>query len=163
MLRGLVACGWFGIQTWIGGQAIHTMLKTAFPAWESVPGGAWIALRRLLGLEHVDRGARQRVDQVPGSLGGAVPDRRGPGAARLGDGARRRPRARSWPGPPKFQTTGEFLRFFVPSLTAMVGFWATLALNIPDLSRYARDQQAQVWASSGLPPTMPSSPSSASR
>ena len=46
--------------------------------------------------------------------------------------------------PSQFQTTGEFLRFFVPSLTAMVGFWATLALNIPDLTRYAKDQRAQV-------------------
>ena len=43
VLRALVACGWFGIQTWIGGQAIHTMLVTGFPAWERVPGGAWIA------------------------------------------------------------------------------------------------------------------------
>ena len=43
ILRGLVACGWFGIQTWIGGQAIHIMLRTAFPAWERVPGAVWIA------------------------------------------------------------------------------------------------------------------------
>jgi NCS1 family nucleobase:cation symporter-1 len=47
------------------------------------------------------------------------------------------------------------MAFFVPSLTAMVGFWATLALNIPDLSRYARDQKAQVWGQFlGLPTTM---------
>jgi NCS1 family nucleobase:cation symporter-1 len=57
--------------------------------------------------------------------------------------------------PSRFGTTGEFLRFFVPSLTAMVGFWATLALNIPDLSRFARDQKAQVWGQMlGLPTTM---------
>jgi NCS1 family nucleobase:cation symporter-1 len=57
--------------------------------------------------------------------------------------------------PSRFATTGEFLAFFVPSLTAMVGFWATLALNIPDLSRYAKDQKAQVWGQFlGLPPTM---------
>ena len=43
LLRSVVACGWFGIQTWIGGQAIHTMLKTAVPAWERVPGAVWIA------------------------------------------------------------------------------------------------------------------------
>ena len=53
------------------------------------------------------------------------------------------------------RTTGAFLVVFVPSLTAMVGFWATLALNIPDLSRYARDQKAQVWGQFlGLPTTM---------
>jgi NCS1 family nucleobase:cation symporter-1 len=57
--------------------------------------------------------------------------------------------------PSRFQTTGELLVFFVPSLTAMVGFWATLALNIPDLSRYARNQRAQVWGQFlGLPTTM---------
>jgi NCS1 family nucleobase:cation symporter-1 len=57
--------------------------------------------------------------------------------------------------PSRFTTTREFLAFFVPSLTAMVGFWATLALNIPDLSRYARDQKAQVWGQLlGLPPAM---------
>ena len=57
--------------------------------------------------------------------------------------------------PSRFRTTGEFLAFFVPSLTAMVGFWATLALNIPDLSRYARDQRAQIRGQLyGLPTTM---------
>jgi len=57
--------------------------------------------------------------------------------------------------PSKFKTTGEFLAFFVPSLTAMVGFWATLALNIPDLSRFARDQRAQIRGQLyGLPTTM---------
>ncbi|HEX6864524.1 MAG TPA: cytosine permease, partial [Thermoanaerobaculia bacterium] len=57
--------------------------------------------------------------------------------------------------PSKFQSTGEFLAFFVPSLTAMVGFWATLALNIPDLSRYAKDQSAQIRGQFlGLPTTM---------
>ena len=57
--------------------------------------------------------------------------------------------------PSKFQTTGEFLRFFVPSLTAMVGFWATVALNIPDFTRYARSQKDQILGQSlGLPLTM---------
>src|SRR5689334_19470587 len=41
VLRALVACGWFGIQTWIGGQAIHTMLRILWPAWGSWSGGAW--------------------------------------------------------------------------------------------------------------------------
>jgi NCS1 family nucleobase:cation symporter-1 len=57
--------------------------------------------------------------------------------------------------PSRFKTAGEFVAVFVPSLTAMVGFWATLALNIPDLSRYARDQRAQVVGQFvGLPTTM---------
>jgi NCS1 family nucleobase:cation symporter-1 len=57
--------------------------------------------------------------------------------------------------PGKFQTTGDFVRFFIPSLTAMVGFWATVALNIPDFTRYARSQRAQaVGQALGLPTAM---------
>jgi NCS1 family nucleobase:cation symporter-1 len=57
--------------------------------------------------------------------------------------------------PGKFRTAGEFLRFFIPSLTAMVGFWATVALNIPDFTRYARSQRAQmVGQALGLPTAM---------
>jgi len=57
--------------------------------------------------------------------------------------------------PAKFQTTSEFIRFFIPSLTAMVGFWATVALNIPDFTRYARSQQDQAWGQVlGLPTAM---------
>ena len=47
MLRALVACGWFGIQTWIGGQAIHSMLQIFWPAWRGFPGGVWICVRSL--------------------------------------------------------------------------------------------------------------------
>jgi len=54
--------------------------------------------------------------------------------------------------PSRFRTGGEFFRFFVPSLTGMVGFWATVALNIPDFTRYARSQRAQMRGQAlGLP------------
>jgi NCS1 family nucleobase:cation symporter-1 len=57
--------------------------------------------------------------------------------------------------PGRLDSPGAFVAVFVPSLTAMVGFWATLAINIPDLSRYARSQRAQVWGQLlGLPTTM---------
>jgi len=57
--------------------------------------------------------------------------------------------------PSKFQTFGEFFRFFVPSLTGVVGFWATVSLNIPDFTRYARSQRDQmVGQALGLPATM---------
>src|SRR6202790_929896 len=57
--------------------------------------------------------------------------------------------------PSKFQTFGEFFRFFIPSLTSVVGFWATVALNIPDFTRYARSQRAQVVGQVlALPTTM---------
>lgn len=57
--------------------------------------------------------------------------------------------------PSRFRTTAEFVRFFIPSLTGMVGFWATVALNIPDFTRYAKSQRAQVIGQAiGLPPAM---------
>ena len=50
---------------------------------------------------------------------------------------------------------GQFWPFFVASLTANVGFWATLSLNIPDFSRYAYSQRDQVLGQAlGLPTTM---------
>ena len=113
------------------------------PQWEP-PFAHGPGLRRVLALEHVHRGEGQRLDQVPRGLGGAVPDRGRARAARLGGDARRRSRADARGAQPIRHDRGEFFAFFVPSLTAMVGFWATLALNIPDLSRYAKDQKAQV-------------------
>ena len=57
--------------------------------------------------------------------------------------------------PSKFATSGEFWKFFIPSLTGMVGFWATLSLNIPDFTRFAKSQKSQIVGQSiGLPPAM---------
>src|SRR5258705_162911 len=57
--------------------------------------------------------------------------------------------------PSKFQSTSEFVRFFIPALTGMVGFWSTVALNIPDFTRYAKSQRAQmVGQALGLPAAM---------
>jgi nucleobase:cation symporter-1, NCS1 family len=154
ILRGLVACGWFGIQTWIGGQAIHTMLRTAFPAWERVPGAVWISFFAfwLMNMYVVVRGSNaiKRLEAW------AAPFLIVAGLALLGWAAvRAGGMGPMLAQPSKFRTTGEFLAFFVPSLTAMVGFWATLALNIPDLSRYAESQRAQVRGQLyGLPTTM---------
>src|SRR5271156_6762426 len=40
VLRALVACGWFGIQSWIGGQAINAMLRILWPAWGRFGAGS---------------------------------------------------------------------------------------------------------------------------
>jgi NCS1 family nucleobase:cation symporter-1 len=153
LLRAVVACGWFGIQTWIGGQAIYTMMKVALPQYE--PPFA-MALGFLLfwawNMYIVVRGS----ESIKALEAWAAPFLIVSGLALLAW-------AMSQAGglgpilarPSRFRTTGEFLRFFVPSLTAMVGFWATLALNIPDLSRYARNQRAQILGQFlGLPTTM---------
>jgi NCS1 family nucleobase:cation symporter-1 len=154
ILRGLVACGWFGIQTWIGGQAIHTMLATAFSGWREVPGGVWIAFAAfwVMNIWIVVRGSNaiKRLEAW------AAPFLIVAGLALLAWAA---VRAGGFgpvlARPSRFESTADFLTFFIPSLTGMVGFWATLALNIPDLSRYARDQRAQIRGQFlGLPATM---------
>jgi NCS1 family nucleobase:cation symporter-1 len=153
ILRALVACGWFGIQTWIGGQAIYTMLKVAAPHWEP-PGALALGFLAfwLWNMYIVVKGS----ESIKFLEAWAAPFLIAAGLALLAWAVTRAGGlgpilAR----PSRFQTTGEFLAFFVPSLTAMVGFWATLALNIPDLSRFARDQKAQAWGQLlGLPTTM---------
>jgi len=153
LLRALVACGWFGIQTWIGGQAIYTMLRIAFPAWEPPHAMALgFAIFWLWNMYIVVRGS----ESIKFLEAWAAPFLIVAGLALLAWAVvRAQGLGPVLARPSKFATTGEFLTFFVPSLTAMVGFWATLALNIPDLSRFARNQKAQVWGQFlGLPPTM---------
>ncbi len=154
LLRALVACGWFGIQTWIGGQAIHTMLKIAWPGWAEVPGGAWVAFFAFwaMNMAIVVKGS----EAIKKLEAWAAPFLIVAGLALLAWAATRvggfGPMLSQ---PSKFRTSGDFFAFFVPSLTAMVGFWATLALNIPDLSRFAKSQRAQVAGQLlGLPTTM---------
>jgi NCS1 family nucleobase:cation symporter-1 len=153
ILRALVACGWFGIQTWIGGQAIYTMLKVAIPQYEPPFAMAlgfivfwlwnmYIVVRGSESIKLLEAWAAPFLI-VSGLALLAWATVRAGGLGPILD------------RPSRFQSTAEFVAFFIPSLTAMVGFWATLALNIPDLSRFAKDQKAQVWGQLlGLPPTM---------
>jgi NCS1 family nucleobase:cation symporter-1 len=153
LLRALVACGWFGIQTWIGGQAIYTMLRVAIPDYEPPFARAlgflvfwainmYVVVRGSEMIRKLEAYAAPFLIVSGLALLGWAYQRAGGFGAMLSQ-------------PSRFQTTAEFVAFFIPSLTAMVGFWATLALNIPDLSRYAKDQQAQVRGQFfGLPTTM---------
>ncbi len=153
LLRAIVACGWFGIQTWIGGQAIYTMMRVVLPQYEPPFAKAFgFGVFWLWNMYIVVRGSRS----IRALEAYAAPFLIVSGLALLGWATNRAGGLGPiLDQPGRFQTTGEFLRFFVPSLTAMVGFWATLALNIPDLSRYARNQKAQVWGQIlGLPTTM---------
>ncbi len=154
VLRALVACGWFGIQTWIGGQAIYTMLGIVWPAARASQAGLWICFFAFwaLNVAVILRG----IDTIKFLEGIAAPFMLGVGllllwwitslAGGLGP---------VLSAPSKFHTNGEFFRFFVPSLTGMVGFWATVALNIPDFTRYAKSQRAQMLGQAiGLPAAM---------
>src|SRR4029434_7510087 len=57
--------------------------------------------------------------------------------------------------PGQFRTLGEFLPIFFPSLTAMIGYWATLSLNMPEFTRIGRSQREQMIGQVvALPTTM---------
>lgn len=154
VLRALVACGWFGIQSWIGGQAIYSMLQVLWPRAASSAWTLWICfyLFWLLTMVVIWRG----IQTIKFLEGIGAPFMLAVGLLLLWWISRKAgglgPVLHS---PSKFRTTGEFIRFFIPSLTGMVGFWATVALNIPDFTRYARSQKAQaIGQALGLPPAM---------
>ena len=165
MLRAIVACGWFGIQTWIGGFALYQFLRLWIPALSGLPrvlplswgletGPAicfllfWLINMYVvwLGVESIRKLLVFKafflplaalallywaVSRVHGGLG--------PVLAR----------------PSRFQSPAAFWAFFIPGLTGMVGFWATLSLNIPDFTRYAVSQRAQMRGQAiGLPSSM---------
>jgi len=150
VLRALVACGWFGIQTWIGGEAINTLLAAIISGWSH----PWLCffLFWLLNLAVILRG----ISTIRFLQGITAPALLILGIAMLG-----------WAytkaggfgpmlsAPSKFRTFDEFFAFFIPSLTGVVAFWATVALNIPDFTRYAKGQREQmVGQALGLPTTM---------
>ena len=162
LMRALVACGWFGIQAWIGGEALNTFFKTMFPGWPTLLGGGfgghtttewlsfllfwginiWIIYRGMDLVRHVENWAAPFVLVMTGALlWWAIVRADGLGPLL------------SHPG--KFRTFGEFWPVFVPSLTAMIGFWATLSLNMPDFTRFGRSQREQmVGQVVALPMTM---------
>ncbi|MGH9337640.1 MAG: NCS1 family nucleobase:cation symporter-1, partial [Vicinamibacteria bacterium] len=154
LLRSAVACGWFGIQTWIGGAAIHAMLSTLYPPWADFGAGPAICFAAfwLINIYIIVRGS----ESIRFLEDWAAPFLILSGVALLAWAVYRAGGIGPiLSQPSRFETPGEFFRFFVPSLTAMVGFWATLALNIPDLMRYARGQREQMLGQFlGLPTTM---------
>ena len=154
VLRALVACGWFGIQTWVGGEAIYTMIVALAPGWKNVPMGLAICFTAfwLLNVLVILRG----IKTIRLLQGITAPFLLFIGLALL---LWARNKAGGFgpmlSAPSKFQTFGEFFAFFVPALTGVVGFWATVALNIPDFTRFAQSQRAQIVGQAlGLPATM---------
>jgi NCS1 family nucleobase:cation symporter-1 len=162
LMRALVACGWFGIQAWIGGEALNTFFAALIPGWKGLLGAGfgghtgtewlsfllfwglniWIIYRGMDLLRIVENWAAPYVLVVTAALLWWAVD------AANGFGP-----LLSQPG--KFNTMAEFLPVFAPSLTAMIGFWATLSLNMPDFTRYGRSQKEQVVGQTvALPTTM---------
>src|SRR5215467_13794267 len=154
VLRALVACGWFGIQTWIGGEAISTLIATLFPGWQRVPFNAAICFLAfwLINLAVILRG----IEYIRFLQGISAPILLAVGLLLLAWAYR----AAGGFGPmlaapPRFASFQDFLKFLVPALNATVGFWATVSLNIPDFTRFARSQRQQMIGQAiALPTTM---------
>jgi NCS1 family nucleobase:cation symporter-1 len=162
LLRAIVACGWFGIQTWIGGTALDALFGFIFPAWNSLSAmfldvalHTWIAFVLFWGiqvviiLKGVEGIKYLETWSAPLLLAGGLvllvwAAWRAGGLGRvLTESAALQ------------KQQGEFWKIFPGALTASVGYWATLSLNIPDFTRYARSQKSQMLGQAlGLPLTM---------
>jgi NCS1 family nucleobase:cation symporter-1 len=136
LIRAVVACGWFGVQTLFGGIAIHLMLSALSPAWATLGGTGevigffifWIA-----NVTIVIRGAEsiKILEALAAPLLLAV-------AVGLIFWALPKVSLPEVLATPATRPDGApFAGYFMAALTAMVGFWATLSLNIPDFSRFA--------------------------
>src|ERR1051325_3001745 len=162
LMRAIVACGWFGIQAWIGGQALHVFFRSLWPSWPAaIPGSfgghtptEWISFLLFWGLNilvvyrgmdllrKVENWAAPFVLVMTSLLvWWAIKSAHGLGPILAQKG--------------KFATLHEFWPVFVPSVTAMIGFWATLSLNMPDFTRFGRGQREQaIGQVVALPTTM---------
>ena len=157
LLRAVVACGWFGIQTWIGALALNALLTAAFSGWASVPANISIAFAIFWLIQvAIIIGGIERIKQLgnvsaPVLLLGGVAlllwgIRNGGG---LGNVLAESVRLQG--GRPDVS----FWALFPAALTANVGYWATISLNIPDFTRYAKSQRSQMLGQAmGLPTTM---------
>ena len=155
ILRAIVACGWFGIQTWIGALALDALFSAAWPGWPNVPGKTAIAFAIFWGIQVViilkgTEGIKVLESwSAPLLLGGGALllwwgiDRGGGLGRILGESVKLQ------------QGNTPFWTLFPAALTANVGYWATLSLNIPDFTRYAKNQRSQALGQAlGLPTTM---------
>ncbi|MFC2061555.1 NCS1 family nucleobase:cation symporter-1 [Elusimicrobiota bacterium] len=164
ILRAIVACGWFGIQTWIGGWAIYQLIHAIYPQialWPNIfPAGLglttgtglcfmifwainmWIVYKGMESIRHLeDWGAPfLLILGVLLLIWGYV--KGGGFGPMFSQGS-------------KFTSRREFWLFFFPALTGMIAYWATLSLNIPDFTRFAKSQKDQMYGQAlGLPTTM---------
>lgn len=165
LMRALVACGWFGIQSWVGGSAIYQVTVLYVPSWRTAPstflGMNLPQLLCLLMFWGMSMGIIYKgIDSIRCLIKIKAPLIIALGLLLLawahwragGFGAMVDKPSAFAPGQPK---EGQFLAFFVSALTAMVGGWATLSLSIPDFTRYVRSQRDHaIGHAIGLPFTM---------
>jgi NCS1 family nucleobase:cation symporter-1 len=162
LMRAIVACGWFGIQAWIGGEALNTLFAAIIPKWNVLLGGPyldhmgtqWLSFFLFWGLNiyiiyrgmdllrKVENWAAPFVLMMTALLlGWAIWKAHGLGYLLKQQS--------------NFHSLGEFWPVFILSLTGMIGFWATLSLNMPDFTRFGHSQREQaVGQIVALPTTM---------
>jgi len=161
MLRAVVACGWFGIQTWIGGASLYNLIRAWNPSLEEINVTGlfpqplplfcfaifWLLNMFIVykGVESIKKLLVFKAFFLPFAAIAlfcwAVVMAKGLGPI--------------LETPSRFTDSASFFQFFFPALTAVVGFWATLSLNIPDFTRYAKSQNAQLKGQAiGLPTSM---------
>src|SRR5437762_5911207 len=155
ILRALVACGWFGIQTWIGALALNTLIIAAWPGWSAISVGIWISFAIFWSIQVwiIVNG----LEGIKKLEGWSAPLLLGGGALLLGWAiVRGGGLGHILSESVRLQTAHTpFWQLFPAALTANVGYWATLSLNIPDFTRYARSQRSQALGQAfGLPATM---------
>jgi NCS1 family nucleobase:cation symporter-1 len=166
LMRAMVACGWFGIQSWIGGEAIHKILGVFYPAIAAAGDTRFLGITPsqfacFMVFWGINMGVVYKgIDSIRLLLSIKAPLLLVLGIVFLwwahraagGFGPMLSQPSAFDPGQPK---AGQFMAIFVPGLTGMIGFWATLSLNIPDFSRYAASQRDQVVGQAlGLPLAM---------
>src|SRR5437773_3809212 len=155
VLGAIVACGWFGIQTWIGGLAIVALVSAAWPSLAATPGLKAIGFAIFWAIEVaiILRG----IDAIK-VLSGFVAPVLMTGSIVLLVWAVRHAGGLGHILAQSAQLQkgkGDFWALFPAALTANVGYWATLSLNIPDFTRYAKSQKSQALGQAlGLPTTM---------
>ncbi len=154
LIRALVACGWFGVQTLFGGIAVHLLFSALFDGWAALGSKGEVFgffIFWVLNLWVVIRGAEsiKRLEAIAAPLLLAV-------AVGLIVWAWPKASVMALLEMPASRPEGASIApYFFSGLTAMVGFWATLSLNIPDFSRYADSQKSQILGQIiGLPLTM---------
>jgi nucleobase:cation symporter-1, NCS1 family len=151
MMRAFVACGWFGINAWIGGQAMFTLIKALYPAWPDSLGGSleghtvseWVSflLFWLLNIFVIYHGMEflKKFESLAAPFVFLMT-----GMLVYWTGSRANGFGTLLSEPGKYTSWSTFFPVFVPSVTAMIGSWATLSLNMPDFTRFSRSQKDQV-------------------
>lgn len=162
LMRAIVACGWFGIQAWIGGEAMNTFFRAIIPGWPTILGGPilghtpteWLSFLLFWGFNIyiIYRGMDllRKVENWAAPFVLVMTTLLLAWAIWRADGLGYLLNQQS-----KFHTFKEFWPIFIPSLTGMIGFWATLSLNMPDFTRFGHSQREQVIGQVvALPTTM---------